>query len=112
MDPAMENRHLASTRWAGRGVGRERSAAEESIRRAARQAVIGVAIVGLVFIAGAVTAFRLEFGVFPPSRVNLIWWIDPTDPNCDQSQLTYHAEDVPFIGTGVGISDICFDAFR
>ena len=69
---------------------------------------LAVAVAGLLLVGGAIAAFRLEFGVFPPSRVNLIWWIDPHDPQCATSQRTYRAEDVPFIGTGVGIDDICF----
>jgi len=58
-------------------------------------------------IALPMLVFRAQFGIFPPTRVNLIWWIDPLDPKCENRERTVKAERAPFIGTGVTLNDIC-----
>ncbi len=96
MDLSYEEPKYASAKWAGTGAG------------PVCCLVLAVVVVGFLFLGGVVTAFRLEFGVFPPSRVNLVYWIDPTHPRCAKTERTYLAESVPFIGSGVEIEDICY----
>ncbi len=65
--------------------------------------LVAVALV----IALPLLTFRAQFGMFPPTRVNLIWWIDPLDPECENAERTLKAERAPLIGTGVTLSEIC-----
>lgn len=71
------------------------------------RAVAAVAAAGVLLVTVAVVVFVIQFGVLPPTRVNLIWWIDPRDPECGETSEHNAAERVPLIGTGVSLDEMC-----
>ncbi len=72
-----------------------------------RLAVVAIVAVVATFVA-SLGVYRMRFGLFPPTCVNLLYWVDPNDPECGHNIYTIRAERAPGIGTNVSIDDMCF----
>ena len=73
-------------------------------RRLATSAV-GLLLASLAF---AVLSFRLTFDEFPPSHLNLLFWVSPHGAECVDRAV--NLEDIPLLGTGVTLGDMCPDS--
>lgn len=71
------------------------------------RAVVAALAAGVLLVAVAVLVFVIQFGVLPPTRVNLLWWIDPRDPECGETSEHNAAERMPLIGTDVSLDEMC-----
>jgi hypothetical protein len=69
-----------------------------------RVAAVGVLLFGLMVLLLPV-AFLVDHGQWPPTRVNVVLWLDPDHEECDSEAI--QAERAPMLGTGVSMADIC-----
>ena len=66
--------------------------------------MIAAAVVVLGWLAAVVT-YRLSFGELPPTRLNLLYWVDGDSADCVDRAV--EIEEIPFLATGVTLDDIC-----
>ena len=72
-----------------------------SLRRAIAAALLGMALVPVA----ATGLYRIDYGQFPPTRLNVLLWIGPEGDACVERAL--NPERAPFFGTGIGLGEIC-----
>lgn len=78
----------------------DREATRQPWRRALAAAGLNVVLLGLTIVT-----FSAIFGVLPPSRLNLLYWVDPYGPDCEVSAA--YVERMPILGGDVSAGDMC-----
>lgn len=73
--------------------------------RLLRRAVAGVFAAISLAVAASPFLYHLQFGSFPPTRLNLLAWVAPVGDDCVSRAV--NTEDIPWVGTGVGLGDMC-----
>lgn len=71
----------------------------------ARRAVSASLVLFAVALASSPFVYLLWFDRFPPTRLNLLFWIPSSGEDCIRQAL--RPEGIPLFGTGIRLGDIC-----